>query len=348
MAGVVHRSVEMVWSRSLHSNSYAMTVAAGSVVVAERHSRLVLLQASSGEKQWDQPVEDCWGTATIAGDRALYLSQAGSLHCFDLHTGRPLWVKPDLMLRHHVSVSGADIFLGGWRGYHPLVRLSLADGAPLPFDDSALDGMGPLAAPLPLRLAAHPGSEPSSVLIAGAARPALVLLTASGVVRAEWTLPEPVTFPDIGGGYSRGADGSATFLSGRRTVMAVQPDRGVRVLWRHQRDLRPWEPMLDDQTLWLVDDAGIAVIDVAGGAVRDVGHRQHGNVCAAALVSGHGLFAFADGSLITLDRDGNVVASTRVTGRIDRLVPGDLGLVHAAGKGRLITFRVDAGNRTRL
>jgi hypothetical protein len=292
---VVNQPVEVVWSRPLHVSSLAVAVSSGSVVVAERHSRLVRLDAGSGEQHWDQRVEDCWGATVIAGDRCLYLSQAGVMHCFDLDTGRRLWLTPDLRLRHHVSVSGAVIFLGGWRGYHPLARVSLADGEPLPFDGKALIDAGRLALPLALRLGPNPGPDTHGVLIAGAGRPVLLLMGASGVVLAEWTLPEPVVFSDFGGGYSVSDDGRVAFLCGRRTIMAFQLDRGVQVLWRHERDLRPREPMLEDRTLWVIDDAGIAVIDLDRGVVGEFDHRKHGQVCAAALVSGNGLFAFTDG-----------------------------------------------------
>ncbi|MET8088388.1 PQQ-binding-like beta-propeller repeat protein [Micromonospora sp. NPDC005237] len=111
----------MLWSRPLHlrSGSQAMAVASGSLVVAERHSRLVRLDPRSGAELWEQRVEDCWGTAVIAGERCLYLSQAGVLHCFDLGNGQRLWSTPGMSLRHYVSVSGSVVLLGGWRGYHP-------------------------------------------------------------------------------------------------------------------------------------------------------------------------------------------------------------------------------------
>lgn len=345
MPDVMNQSVEVLWSRTLHINSYAMAVSSGSVVVAERHSRLVRLDPSSGEKLWDQHVEDCWGTTVIADGFCLYLSQAGVLHCFDLETGRPLWAKPDLRLRYHVSVSGAVIFLGGWRGYHALTRLSLPDGQPLPFDGAALSETGPLAVPLPLRLGPNADSEIHAVLIAGTGRAALLLMAASGVVLDQWTLPEPMVPPDSGGGYQVSDNGDVTFLSGRRTVMTFHPDRGVQVLWQHERDLIPWGPMLDDRTLWLVDDSGIAVIALDTGVVGTVDHRKkHGYVCAGTLVSGNALFAFADGSLVRLDRAGNGGALMRVSGRIDRLSTGEDGLVHALGKGHLVTFRFHTGD----
>ncbi|MEU6072564.1 hypothetical protein [Micromonospora sp. NPDC047074] len=53
---------------------------------------------------------------------------------------------------------------------------------------------------------------------------------------------------------------------------------------------------------------------------------------------GGALFAFADGSLLTIDRAGNVVARTRLSTRVDRLVPADNGRIHAIGKGHLVTL----------
>jgi outer membrane protein assembly factor BamB len=304
-----------------------MAVSSGTVVVAERHSRLVGLESATGEPRWEQHVEDCWGTVVIAGDRCLYLSQAGVLHCFDLGTGWRWWSRPGLELRHHVSVSDDVIFLGGWRGYHPLIRVSVLEGRPLPFDGAASIGPGPLAEPLPV--------GGGGVLVAGADRPVLHLVASSGAVLAEWSLPEPMVFPDAGGGFGVGDDGRVTFLSGRRVVMALHPAdvSGPQVLWRHGRDLRPIAPMLDGRMLWLVDESGIAVVDLESGAVIEVGHRAHGYVSAAVLADGEALFAFKDGTLATLDRAGGFAVWLRLPARIDRLTPGGDGLVHAIGKG---------------
>lgn len=307
----------------MHLNASAMAASSGSLVVAERHTRLVALDPNSGDKRWDRRVEGCWGNLVLAGNRCLYLDQSGVLHCFDLGIGQPSWTRSGLRLRRHLSVVGDVVFVGGWRDYHPLSRLSLTDGTPLPFDGSALAGAGPFAEPLPL-------PDANTVLIAGAGRPALIMMTASGAVRAEWPLPEPILFPD-GGGFG------PTFLSGRRTVMTFDPDDGPRVLWRHDRDLRLPGPLLDGDTLWLVDDAGLAVVDVARGTVAQIDHRGHGNVSAAALALKTALFAFADGSLIAVDRSGAATTLTRVHGRIHRLVVRD-GLVHTLAKGHLRTF----------
>ncbi|MCW2140074.1 Outer membrane protein assembly factor BamB, contains PQQ-like beta-propeller repeat [Actinoplanes cyaneus] len=298
------------------------------MVVAERHRRLVALRAHDGGQRWDRQVEDCWGTLVLAGDRCLYLSQSGVLHCFALGSGEPLWARPGLPLRRHVSVCGDVIFVGGWRGYHPLVRFSLSDGEPLPFAGVPL---GPLAAPMPLLSGA--------VLLAGADRPALVLLAASGTLLDEWPLPEPIAFADGGPGFSAGDDGSVTFLSGRRIVMALRDGDGPRVLWRHDRDLVPRAPMFDARTLWLVDDAGIAVVDTVRGAVTTIDHRRNGPVCAATRTSGTALFGFADGSVIAVDRAGETRPLIRMRAMIDRLLPGAHGLVHVSAKGRLVTFR---------
>ncbi|SCL44702.1 PQQ-like domain-containing protein [Micromonospora citrea] len=338
-AAVVDQSVSVSWSRPLHlrSGPQAMAVASGALVVAERHSRLVRLDPRTGTQLWEQRVEDCWGTAVVAGERCLYLSQAGVLHCFDLGDGLRLWSTPGTGLRHYVSVCGTDVLLGGWRGYRPLTRVALADGRPLPFDGAAVAGAGPLAWPQPVRRTPE-GDSADAVLIAGSGLPKLLVMAASGAVLEQWPLPEPVVVSDAGGSYGTSNDGRVTFLSGRRTVMTFHPSRGVQVLWRHRRDLRPQKPILHGDTLWLVDGAGIAVIDLRYGAVTDVRHLRHGGVCASALVSGVVLFAFTDGSLVTIDRVGSVVARTRLPARVDRLVPAEDGLTHAIGEGHLVTL----------
>ncbi|MET7970866.1 PQQ-binding-like beta-propeller repeat protein [Micromonospora sp. NPDC005305] len=343
MPGMVDQSVSVLWSRPLHlrSGSQAMAAASGSLVVAERHSRLVRLDPRSGAELWEQRVEDCWGTAVIAGERCLYLSQAGVLHCFDLGNGQRLWSTPGMNLRYYVSVSGSVVLLGGWRGYHPLIRLALANGKCLPSDGAAFAGAGPLAWPQPVRWRPEHDSAAGAVLIAGTGLPKLLVMAASGAVLREWSLPAPVVFPDGDGSYGVSDDGRVTFLSGRRTVMTFHSVRGVQVLWHHERDLRPQSPILHGDTLWLVEDAGITVIDLSQGVVTEV-RPSHGAVCAAALVSGGVLFAFADGSLVTIDRAGNAGARIRLSARIDRLVPADNGLMHAIGEGHLVTLDIPA------
>ncbi|PZG20469.1 hypothetical protein C1I95_09475 [Micromonospora craterilacus] len=337
---VVDQSVSVSWSRPLHLSSglHAVAVAAGSLVVAERHSRLVRLDPRSGVQLWEQRVEDCWGTATIAGECCLYLSRAGVLHCFDLDSGRRLWSTPGMSLRHYISVCGAAVLLGGWRGYHPLTRVALADGRCLPFDGAAVVGAGPLAWPQPVHWRPEGDSAADAVLIAGTSLPKLLVMGTSGAILRQWTLPEPVVIPDAGDGYGVSDDGRVAFLCGRRTVMTFHSLDGVQVLWHHERDLRPQTPILHGDTLWLVEDAGIAVIDLSHGAVTTVRHLPHGIALASALVSSGVLFAFADGSLATIDRAGDVVARIRLSARIDRLVPGDNGLTHAIGKGHLVTL----------
>ncbi|MEU4689272.1 PQQ-binding-like beta-propeller repeat protein [Actinoplanes sp. NPDC023714] len=301
--------VSPVWSRPLHLRSEVLAAAGGMVVVAERHTRLAGLDAETGEQRWEQRVEDCWGSVALAADRCLYLSQAGVLHCFTLG-GRRLWAVPGLERCHHLVVSGDVVFAGGWRGYRPLTRIALDDGSVLP----ALPDVGAIVRPVEVR--------PGAIVLGSAVRPVLLVVDGSGAVAGEWGLPEPV----------RSAFGAgAVFVCGDRTVLAFDPDDGVREVWRHDRDLRPLPPVLDGGTLWLADEAGVAVAG-SGRADRRAGVRD------CALVAGEALVAFTDGELGAVDRWGGVAVLSRGR-RIDRLVPGTDGVVHAVGKGRLLTFR---------
>ncbi|GAA2589903.1 hypothetical protein GCM10010435_80700 [Winogradskya consettensis] len=329
---------ELLWTRPLHMRAQAMTAAPGSLLVTERWTRLARLDPATGKQLWSSRVEDCWGTTVTTADRCLYLSQAGVLHCFDLRTGQPLWSRPDLQFGHHVTVSNTDVFIGGWRGYRPMTRLSLTDGTALPFTCTPLtDGgtlvtdLGPIATPLPIRL----GPEgAAAVLVAGRNRPVLLALAPTGAVLAEWPLPEPMYFPDSGSPYSAG-----TFLSGRRTVMAFHPDQGVQLLWTHERDLAARAPMRDGRTLWLADETGIAVVDLVRGVIAEIEHRDHGGICASSVVAGRALIAFTDGSLMTVDRTGAMTSVLRVRGHVSYLIPGTGGHLHAIAKGHLLTMR---------
>ncbi|NMO52897.1 PQQ-binding-like beta-propeller repeat protein [Actinoplanes sp. TBRC 11911] len=321
---------EVLWSRSLHMRSDAVAVAPGSVVVAERHSRLVRLDAASGQPRWEVRVEDCWGTLEVAGDRCLYLSQAGVLHCVGLDSGRLLWATPGLRLRNHVAVSGSVVFTGGWRGYHPLTRVSLDDGVPLSWDSTMFAAAGPLARPRPVR--SELGGD--AVLIAGADEAVLWLVGSAGTILAEWTLPEPVAFDDVGDAFDVADDGRVAFVCGRRTVAVLEPGGGVRVLWQHERDVVRHPPMLRGDTLWLVDGQGVAVVDLTRGVVGEF----PGVVRAAASVPGEALFAGKDGRLVGVDPAGFARQLATRPALIGRLLAGSDGLVHAVGKGHLTTF----------
>ncbi|MFF5084477.1 PQQ-binding-like beta-propeller repeat protein [Actinoplanes sp. NPDC000266] len=133
--------VDVLWSRSLHLRSGALAASAGLVVVAERHSRLAGLDARDGELLWEQRVEGSWGTVVIAGERCFHLSQRGTLDCLDLRSGRRLWSVTGLGFSRYVTACGDSVFTGGWRGYEPLTRLSLADGSRLPLADAPTDAL---------------------------------------------------------------------------------------------------------------------------------------------------------------------------------------------------------------
>ncbi|HWS37959.1 MAG TPA: hypothetical protein VN408_35155, partial [Actinoplanes sp.] len=244
-----------------------------------------------------------------------------------------------LDLHHHVTVSGGVVFLGGWRGYRPLMRVSLISGDRLPFDKAALAGIGPSAWPLPVRLRTEQDGDDHAVLVAGTDRPALLVVAASGTAVAEWPLPAPIRFPDGGAGYRVSGDGRITFVSGSRTVVEFDPVHGVRMLWRHTRDIRAFPPLLDDQTLWLADDAGITVVDLDREIVTEVETPSSRAVVAVTRTAGRAWFAFTDGSLVAVDRSGGHSTAARVLPRIDRLSAGQDGLIHALGKGRITTFR---------
>ncbi|MEH1028420.1 PQQ-binding-like beta-propeller repeat protein [Micromonospora profundi] len=333
-------ALQVLWSRLLHlrSNESTLAAAPGALVVAERHSRLVRLDPETGASLWDQAVEDCWGTTVVTGERCLYLSQAGVLHCFDMHTGQRRWSTPDLSLHHHVSVAGSVVLLGGWRGYRGLTRLDLTNGQPLPGRIPGLTPGSSLAWPLPVRWNPASGSTADTVLVAAADRAALLLVDAqTGVTTGEWSLPEPVRFPDSGIAFSVGEDGGVAFLCGRRTVMALHPGHGVEFLWRHDRDLPSLPPLLTGRTLWLSDDAGVTIIDLDRSTRTEVTDLPYGATCGGVAVPAGALFARAGNHLVVVNRSGEIAARVRLPTRIDRLLPDGRSLVYAMGKGHLTT-----------
>ncbi|MDG4838516.1 PQQ-binding-like beta-propeller repeat protein [Micromonospora sp. WMMD967] len=330
------------WSRLLHLRASESTSAAapGALVVAERHSRLVRLNPGTGTPLWEQGVEDCWGTSVIAGERCLYLSQAGVLNCFDMHSGQRSWSTPNLSLHRYLSVSGSIAFLGGWRGYRPLIRVDLDNGEPLPGQFPKLAAGSSLAWPLPVRSGLE-RSPADAVLIATANEAALLLLDArTGAARSEWALPEPVCFPDSGLAFNVDDDGRVVFLSGRRTVMALSPGSGVEVLWQHDRDLPPLPPILTGRTLWLAEDTGVTIIDLDRGARTEVVDLPHGATCGGVPVPGGALFARSGNHLVVLTPGGVIAARMRLPAPTDRLLSDGRTLVHAMGKGHLTTLDI--------
>ncbi|MER5457516.1 PQQ-binding-like beta-propeller repeat protein [Micromonospora sp. NPDC002389] len=337
------QALEVLWSRLLHvrSSPVALAVGSGVLVVAERHSRLVGLDRQTGVPLWEQEVEDCWGTTVVAGDRCLYLSQAGVLHCFDAHSGQRAWSTPKLRLRRYISVSGAVAFLGGWRGYSPLTRVDLVTGEPLP---GRFPGPAPgssLAWPLPLRWDSERTFAGDAILIATAEQAALLLLDArTGVARGEWSLPAPVRFPDSGIAFTVGDDGRIIFLSGRRTVMALRPTGGVEILWRHDRDLPSLPPLLTGRRLWLAEETGVTLIDLDRSACTRVPPLPPGAASEGVPVSGGALFARAGHHIIMVNPAGEISARVRLPARIDRLLNDGGSLAHAIGKGHLTTIGI--------
>lgn len=316
--------MEVLWSRPLHMSAAVGTVAAAgdALVVAERWSRLVRLDPSSGAVRWEQRIEDCWGVTVIAGDRCLHLTQAGVLRCLDLDTGRPLWTARDLSFGHYVSVSGSVVVTGGWRGYRPLTRLALADGAPLPGGFSWEPAAPAWPVPVP----------PRAVLLAGADDPVLRLLDAgSGAQLGRWRLPAPMLFPDSGVAFRTADDGRLVFLTGDRTVAAFRPGDGVEVLWEHERPLPPHPPVLSGGVLWLAESDRVTVVD--RGVSTVVTGLPQGVAAAAIPVPGGALFPRSGGTLVRIDRSGTITGRVRAPARVDRLVPGPV--LYAVGKGHL-------------
>ena len=325
-------SPAVLWSRSLHMAAAATTLAAAGdvLVVAERWSRLAGLDPAGGAVRWERRIEDCWGVTVVAGDRVLHLTQAGVLRCLELATGRPLWMVEDLSFGHYVSVAGPVVVTGGWRGYRPLTRLALADGAPLGGFD-----WEPAAPAWPLPL---PGGR---VLVAGADDPVLRLLDAgSGAQLGRWRLPAPMLFPDAGVAFRTADDGRVVFLVGDRTVAAFSPAAGVEVLWEHGRPL-PHPPVLSGGVLWLAEPDRVTVVD--RGRPTEVTGLPQGVAAATVPVPGGALVPRAGGNLVLLDPAGVVRGRVRVPARVER-VAGAGPLVHAIGKGHLTAVDVSPGD----
>uniref|UniRef100_UPI0031DC90B5 outer membrane protein assembly factor BamB family protein n=1 Tax=Saccharothrix mutabilis TaxID=33921 RepID=UPI0031DC90B5 len=299
---------ELRWERPLHQSGQVSGVAVGDgcVVVHERRTRLVCLDAVDGSVRWDVPVGTWPRAVVVDGPRCLVLPQSPwQLVCLDVATGRREWTVELDGYVGHLVVAGRTVLVGGWRGYTPLRTFDV--------------GTGRLLATADVR-SVWPAPVGDGFLVGGGSEVRLVDRDLREV--AVWSLPEPLASPDHAAVFT--PVGSDRFLvrCGARSVVEVGP-AGVREVVRAGHDLTEDAPVVAGGLVWLRERAGgyTTVGDGRLGWRFDVGQPLVSGVRAVA--DGFVVAALA-GTLFRLDRDGRVRGRVQVARRITALEPSGL------------------------
>ncbi|MET9294895.1 PQQ-binding-like beta-propeller repeat protein [Streptomyces sp. NPDC003077] len=317
---------ETLWERPLHQrgSASAFAVAEGSVVVHERRSRLVCLDAADGAVRWDVPLGTWPRDLVVAGDRCLALPQRPAhLSCLDPRTGAVVW---QVALPHHSGhvVPVADtVLVGGWRGYTPLAAFDLRDGSRV------------WRTPTPVRTAL-PLPWGGGVLL-GYDREAWLIDPRDGGERARWRLPEPLADGEPGPVFTALGPDRCLARCGRRSVVALHlPSGRVEELLRHDADLLPEAPRLVGGALWLRESrAGYLVADPADGSPLWRVDTEHASAPGVVRTEDGFVVAGEHGVLFRVGRDGRVRERSWVARRIGGLRDMGDGKAVVTTKGTL-------------
>ncbi|WP_052390436.1 PQQ-binding-like beta-propeller repeat protein [Streptomyces sp. NRRL B-24484] len=314
--------VEGLWERVLHQRGThsAVVVAGGRVVVHERRTRLVCLDAVDGAVAWDLPVGTWPRAVVVTGDRVLVLPQDRPvLSCIGLTTCEVFWRAEVPAWTGNVAVAGGVVLAGGWRGYTPLTAIDLTDGR------------------LRRRIATTVETERpaawSGGLVLGSGTRAWLIDPQDGRELEAWQLSRPLA----------GADGRAVFTvldadrcavrCGEDAVVVLRRGRGRdEPLATHEGPLLGGAPLAVGGLLWLRETRSggeYVAVDPLDGARR--WRTAVGRPTAEGVVRAGGgvVVASEDGTLFRLRAGGEVSERHRLGGRIAAL--------HDLGDGRLLT-----------
>ena len=303
----------------------AVAVASGYVVAHERSTRLVGLDAATGDARWDVPL-GTWPRAVVAaGERCWALPQnRDEVDCLDLRTGELVWRAAVPPYTGHLVVAGDTVLVGGWRGYTALRALDRETGRLRWAADARVATVRPVVAGGVVVVGAPGGSE-------------LRILDAdSGDEVRRLALPEPLTDSDHSPALVTVDDDHVLFRCGPRTIRRVHlgTDDGEEV-FRAQAGLAPDAPSVTGTLAWVRDVWGsLTAVDVTTGAVhRRVGPGDPPAEGVAPAGDSH-VVARRSGVLLRVDDDG---LHERTTGlrRIDSLHALDADTVLLAGAGGL-------------
>ncbi|MDM4780391.1 PQQ-binding-like beta-propeller repeat protein [Micromonospora sp. b486] len=316
----------MRWSRSSHMRGpQAVAVAAGYVVAHERGTRLVGLDAATGEVRWDVPLGTWPRAVVVAGERCWALPQdRDEVDCLDLRTGALVWRAPVPPYTGHLVVAGDTVLVGGWRGYTALRALHRETGTLRWAAAARMATVRPVAAGGVVLVSAPGASE-------------LRMLDSDGGAEVRrLALPEPLADSDDRPALVAVDDDHVLFRCGPRTIRRVHAGSGDgEEFFRAAADLTPDAPSVTGTLAWVRDSrGGLTAVDLTtGGVRRRVGPGDPPAAGVAPAGDCH-LVARQSGILLRVDDDG---VHERVTAlrRIDSLHALDPDTVLLAGAGGL-------------
>lgn len=314
------------WSRPSHLRGpQAVAVTSGYVVAHERATRLVGLDAATGDARWDVPLGTWPRAVVVAGERCWALPQnRDEVDCLDLRTGALAWRTAVPPYTGHLVVGGDTVLVGGWRGYTALRALDRETGTTRWATAARVATVRPAVAGGVVVVGAHGGSE-LRILNAG-----------SGDEVRRLALPEPLTDSDRSPALVTVDDDHVLLRCGPRTIRRVHLGSGDgEEFFRAEADLTPDAPSVTGTLAWVRDNrGGLTAVDVTTGAVhRRVGPGDPPAEGVAPAGDSH-VVARRSGVLLRVDDDG---VHERTTGlrRIDSLHALDPDTVLLAGAGGL-------------
>jgi outer membrane protein assembly factor BamB len=325
--------IEIRWERQLHQagSDVGLAVAAGGLVVHERHTRLVSLDPTDGAVRWDVAAGRWPRALAIAGPHCMVLPQDTSqLLCWDLDTGERVWSVDLPPMTGHLVIADDTVLVGGWRGYTPLRALDAATGQLRWETDDRVHTVRPAATGSGFLI-----GEPGSTLVRLIDRHGAGELTA-------WVLPQPLIDSDDRRAFT--AVGPHRFLvrCGDRAVAEIVPSAGTMgEFLLAENDLAFSTAEYVGDLIWVPErPTGYTVVDPRDGhVVWRVGLQQHlvGQVVPVRTGVGAGfVLGSTSGTLFHLDTDGRVTERTAVARRIWALRGVGPAQVLALTKGTLL------------
>jgi len=118
-----------IWRHDLHERpSHRSIVTREFLIVPERRTFLAKLNPVTGSAMWSAKVQNTWGWLACTSDRVFYLNQHRRVQCHDVETGEMQWAEDLQGYNGWLVAAGANILVGGWRGYTPLIALDATTG----------------------------------------------------------------------------------------------------------------------------------------------------------------------------------------------------------------------------
>lgn len=326
------------WRRPLHQlgEPTAVAVAPDRVVVHERGTRLVCLNATDGVVQWDVPFGTWPRAVVVEGDQCWAIPQnRDELYWLDVHTGALVRSTRLPPFTGHVVVTGDTVLVGGWRGYTRLHAFDRYSGITRWTSAQRVHTV-------------LPGAVGSHVLIGQPGGRSVQLIDPrDGNEIFRWVLPEPLIGAD-GQWDAFTPAGEDRFLvrCGQHTVWQIHARSGeADEFFRSDTELAADGMSVTDGVVWVRESrAGHVAVDAATGSTLwrvDVGYPTVGDVVAA----GRGFFVVAGqpGMVLLIDSTGTI--RERIT--VDRRNAALRGLapntVLVIGKGTLTAVAAGSG-----